>query len=107
LHDEPELISWLPGEKSLVALSQRIDEVDASPLQLTEAQKREQRMHKVQLTAAEIEPAARQLYAHRLWRTAEVLERKGRVEPARIARAEARLLFHEANAPSRFLERMF
>jgi hypothetical protein len=107
LHEQPELMPWLPSAKDIAGLSQRLDEVDASVLQLSEVQKREARLQKVQLTAAEVSAEARRVYAHRLWRTAEIFERTAREEPAKIARAEARLLFHDPKAPSRLLERMF
>jgi hypothetical protein len=107
LHDEPELMPWLPSAKDIAVLSQRLDEVDASVLQLSELQKKEQRVQKVHATAAEVSPEARRTYAFRLWRTAEIFEQTKRPEQGRIARAEARLLFHDGKAASRFLERMF
>ncbi len=107
LHDEREIGQWLPGEKHLRLLAARLDEVAASPLQLSEVQKREQRMQKAALTAAEVTPEERAIYARRLWRMAELLESSGREEKARIARAEARLLANEPKAPSRFLENLF
>lgn len=107
LHDERELMSWLPGAKHIQVLSARLDEVDTSPLQLTEPQKHEQRLQKVKLTSYQVSAEERRIWAHRLWRTAEVLEKTQRAEAGRLARAEARLLFHDPKAPSRFLERMF
>jgi hypothetical protein len=107
LHEEREVGGWFPGEKSMQVLSNRLDEVDASPLQLTEGQKQEQRLQKIMMTAAEVTADERRVWAYRLWRTAELLEKTGRDEKGRIARAEARLLFHDAKAPSRFLERLF
>ena len=107
LHDERELASWLPGDKSIQLLSARLDEVDASPLQLSEPQKHEQRLQKVALTANETAPAERRIWAQRLWRQAELLEATGRGEQAKLARAEARLLFHEPARKSAFLEKMF
>ena len=107
LHDEREVQGWVPGESHLKLLALRLDEVASSPLQLSEAQKREQRMQKAALTAAELTPEERALYAHRLWRMAELFETSGRAEKGHIARAEARLLFNEPKGPSRFLERLF
>jgi hypothetical protein len=107
LHDEVELVPWLPSAKDIAVLSQRLDEVDTSVLQLSELQKREQRIQKVQHTAAEVSAESRRVYAYRLWRMAEVFELTKRPEQGRIARAEARLLFHDVKAPSRFIERMF
>ncbi|MBL8952565.1 MAG: hypothetical protein JNK82_17430 [Myxococcaceae bacterium] len=107
LHDEREIQGWVPGEDHLKLLALRLDEVAASPLQLSEAQKREQRMQKAALTAAELTAEERKIYAHRLWRMAELFEASGREEKGHIARAEARLLANEPKAPSRFLERLF
>jgi len=107
LHDEREIAGWLPGEKHLRILSARLDEVAASPLQLSEPQKHEQRLQKAGLTAHEVNAAERSIYAHRLWRMAELFETSGRPEKAAIARAEARLLANDAKAPSRFLEKLF
>lgn len=107
LHDEPELTSWLPGQQGIQMLSARLDEVDTGLLQLSEAQKHESRMQKVALTAAELTLEQRRLYAHRLWRMAEVFERTGRADQGKVARAEARLLFHDAKAPSKFIEKTF
>lgn len=107
LHDERELSSWLPGDKPIQALSARLDEVDTSPLQLTEAQKHEQRLQKVLITANETSPEERRIWARRLWRQAELFDATGRAEQAKLARAEARSLFHEPKAKSAFLEKMF
>ena len=107
LHDERELSSWLPGDKPIQALSARLDEVDTSPLQLTEPQKHEQRLQKVLLTANETSPEERRIWAHRLWRQADLFDATKRPEQAKLARAEARSLFHEPKARSAFLEKMF
>lgn len=107
LHDERELQSWLPGDKAIQLLSARLDEVDNSPLQLSEPQKHEQRLSKVAITAAETSADERRIWAHRLWRQAELLDATGRGDKAKIARAEARLLFHDAKARSAFIEKMY
>jgi hypothetical protein len=107
LLDERELSSWLPGVKHLQVLSARLDEVDTSPLQLTEAQKHEQRLHKSALSASELSPQERRVWAMRLWRSAELLDHRGVAEMGKVARAEAKRLFHEPQAPSRLLEKMF
>ncbi|MHB8872245.1 MAG: hypothetical protein ACYC8T_01030 [Myxococcaceae bacterium] len=108
LHEEPEIASWLPPEPELRVLAGRIDEVSSSPLALSEAQKSEQVVQKVLATAHEFfTPAMKRLYARRLWRMASYFEGTARPGPAGIARAEARLLFHDAPAPSRFAEYLF
>lgn len=107
LHDERELSSWLPGDRAIQVLSARLDEVDTSPLQLTEPQKHEQRLQKVLLTANETSPEERRIWALRLWRQAELFEATKRAEAAKLARAEARTLFHEPKATSAFLAKMF
>ncbi len=107
LHDERELAQWLPPEPQLRLLAQRVEEVKASPLALSDAQKTEALTAKVRQTAAELFTGeVRKLYARRLWAMAELFEASGREQGARIARAEARRLFH-TQAPTRFGERMF
>ncbi|MBI3183740.1 MAG: hypothetical protein HYZ28_16505 [Myxococcales bacterium] len=108
LHGQPELTSWLPPEKQLRVLSQRLEEVTASPLQLTPEQKEEQLFQKVRATAEEFfTPEAKRLYAGRLWAMASYFERTGRPGPGAIARAEARRLFHLSPGISRFSEFLF
>lgn len=108
LHDEPELLPWLPPEPQLRLLAQRLDEVEASPLELSAAQKSEQLLARVRSTAEEFfTPALKQLYARRLWAMAEVFEKTSRPERAKVARAEARRLFHGVAAPGGFAEGLF
>jgi hypothetical protein len=109
LHQEPELRGWLPPEAELKLLAARVDEVQASPLALSEQQRAEQLAERVRATAeAFFTPERARLYARRLWLTADVLERSGRAHPARVARAEARRLFHGTpGAFSRFAEALF
>ena len=53
-------------------------------------------------------PAIRQLYGRRLWLMADFFDRTGRAEPAAIARAEARRMFHSAPGMlSPFVVRLF
>ncbi|MBK7858443.1 MAG: hypothetical protein IPJ65_07430 [Archangiaceae bacterium] len=107
LVEEREIASWLPGAKGIQLLSARIDEVDTSPLQLSEQQKHEQRLQKAAITAAELDAPERKVWAMRLWRSAEMMEKTGRAEQAKLARAEAKVLYHREKSPSRFLEKMF
>lgn len=107
LHREAELAQWMPSEADLATLAQKAQEVRSSPLALTDAQKAEQLAHKATaLAQASIDADKRRLYARRLWHTAELFDATGRAEAARLARAEARLLFH-GTSPSLFLEKMY
>lgn len=107
LHDEPEIAPWLPPESELKAMVQRIDEVQLSPLQLTEVQRREQVSQIIRSSAERfLTPEIRQLYARRLWGMAEVFEATGRARQGEIARAEARTLLHSQTG-SRFIEFLF
>jgi hypothetical protein len=84
-----------------------VEEVNASPLALSAAQKQQQLDAKVELTATEfLTPAMRALYASRLWATAEIFEATGRDEPAKLARAAARSLAWGKGA-SAFVHRFF
>jgi hypothetical protein len=97
LHEEPELRGWLPPEEELKLLSARVQEVRTSPLALSEEQRAEQ-LHERVLAMAQafFTPERQRLYARRLWLLADVFESSGRSEAARLARAEARRLFHQA-----------
>lgn len=95
LHGEPEMAAWLPPETELRRLALRVDELRTSPLALTPEQQTQALRERLR---AQVEgfftEARRQLYARRLWTVAEGLERRGASEPARLARATARRLFH-------------
>lgn len=107
LFEEDELAQWLPPEASIRVLAQRVQEVEASPLTLSPAQKKQQLDAKVEATAKEfLTPAMRALYARRLWSTAEIFEATGRAEPARLCRATARSLA-AGTAESPFVHRFF
>lgn len=107
LFEQDEIAQWLPGDGALKILSQRIEEVNASPLELSAAQKQQQIDAKVQATAREFfTERARALYAARLWSMAEIFEATGRAEPAAIARAASRTLASGA-WPSAFASRFF
>ena len=93
LHDEPEIKAWLPPEAQIALLAQQLDALKASKAE----------------PAALLEPARklageffvgklRPLYAWRLWAMAEFFELSGRPGPAKLARAEARTLFHHPTA---------
>lgn len=107
LHNERELQPWLPPEPDIRELAQKMDEILASPLQLSAAQRSEQIGELVRrVSEAFFTPPRRQLYARRLWRMAEFFDRLKRPQPATLARAEARRLFHTSE-PSRFGEFLF
>jgi hypothetical protein len=109
LHETPELSQWLPPEEELRKVVRKVDEIAASPLALSGAQREEQTLQAVRAQArAFFTPAMRRLYGLRLWRMADFFERSGRAPVARVARAEARRLFHGPEEPfSRFAERLF
>ena len=95
LHGEPELAPWLPPETELRRLALRVDELRTSPLALTPEQQTQALRERLRAQVeAFFTEARRQLYARRLWDVATGLERRGATEPARMARATARRLFH-------------
>jgi hypothetical protein len=107
LRREPELGQWLPSEPAIVQLGKKLEDLEASPLALSDAQKFEQAQLRAQAVAAEYLTAERRrVYARRLWGMAELFDRSGREQAAALARAEARTLFHGSGA-SRFVEAMF
>jgi hypothetical protein len=97
LHDEPEISQWLPPIDALRQLALKAQEIAASPLYVDENQRAQQLHHTIQTMAEGFftEPM-RQLYGRRLWLMADLFDRSARPEQARIARAEARRLFHGA-----------
>ncbi|MGA9525778.1 MAG: hypothetical protein WBV82_30245 [Myxococcaceae bacterium] len=97
LHDEPEIRQWLPPIDTLRQLALKAQEIATSALYMDENQRAQQLRHTVQTMAEGFftEPM-RQLYGRRLWHMADLFERSTRPEQARIARAEARRLFHGA-----------
>ncbi len=109
LHNEPELLPWLPTEDELRRVAQKADEVVHSPLQLSDAQKNEQVLAAFHGAArAYFDERVSRLYARRLWAMAQYFERTGRERPAQLARAEARRLFHGHREPfSRFAEFLY
>ncbi len=108
LHQEPELASWLPPEEQLRVLSGHLDEQLHSVIELSEVQRNEQvRLRFIAAAVAFFTAPMKQLYAQRLWQIAELFENTHRPEPAAIARAEARRLFHGAPGSSRFGEFLF
>lgn len=107
LFDEPELAQWLPPEAHIRVLAQRVQEVEASPLTLSPAQKQQQLEARVEATAREfLTPAMRALYARRLWASAEIFEATGREASAQLCRSTARSLAAGA-APGPFVHRFF
>jgi hypothetical protein len=110
LHEEPEMRGWLPPMAELERLAHTVDELEASPLALTMAQRNEEIIQAAhtQAHAFFAAPAMRQLYAGRLWEMALHFERISKEQPARLARAEARRLAHGVTEPpSRYAERLF
>ncbi|WP_434381427.1 hypothetical protein [Melittangium boletus] len=110
LHDEEEMRGWLPPLSALEHLARAVAELRQSPLTLTPAQRNAELLGLAQARARDFLAAEpmRQLQAHRVWEMALHFERLGKQRPARLARAEARLLAHgPADRVSRFAERLF
>lgn len=109
LHREPEIQAWLPPEKELRLLTERMQQAVHSALELTEQQKGERILELFRKSAEDFfTPPVKKLYARRLWAMAEMFEKTGREQPAKVARAEARRLFHDApGLASRFGEALF
>ncbi len=109
LHEEPELRGWLPPEAELKLLAARVQEVESSPLALSPQQRAAQLDERVRAMAEAFFTKERcQLYARRLWLTADVFARTGRSHAALVARAEARRLFHQSPGLfSRFAEGLY
>jgi hypothetical protein len=109
LHTEPEIAAWLPPQQELRVLAEKLQQVDTSPLALSDVQRAEhvEATLRAQAHAFFTEPM-RRLYARRLWWMARFFERTGRAHVAEVARAEARRLFHGELAPyPRFAEVLF
>ncbi|HEX8824172.1 MAG TPA: hypothetical protein VF794_29900 [Archangium sp.] len=110
LHEEQEMRGWLPPMAELERLAFKVNELESSPLALTPAQRNEELIQAAHAHAhAFFAPEAmRRLYASRLWEMGQHFERLGKEHPARVARAEARRLWHGATEPpSRFAERLY
>ncbi len=97
LHEEPEIAQWLPPIDTLRQLALKAQEIATSALYVDENQRAQQLRHTIQTMAeAFFTEPMRQLYGRRLWLMADLFDRSGRAEQGRIARAEARRLFHGA-----------
>jgi hypothetical protein len=109
LYETQEISHWVPPQAELRKVVQKLQEVTSSPLALSGAQKEEQALQAVHaLARAFFTPEVRRRYALRLWAMADFFERTGRADPALVARAEARRLFHGPEEPfSRFAEYLF
>lgn len=103
LHDEPELLQWMPGEAQLAQLAEKAEAARSLPDDARHTQLREAA---VALAREFLTPERRRLYGRRLWYTAELFEGTGRPDAATLARREARRLFH-GDGPSAFMERLF
>jgi hypothetical protein len=109
LHETNEISHWVPPQAELRKVVQKLEEVTSSPLALSDTQKEQQALQAVHaLARAFFTPEVRKRYALRLWAMADFFERSGRANPAQVARAEARRLFHGPEEPfSRFAEYLF
>lgn len=109
LHETMEIEAWLPPEAEMRKVVEKAEEIAQSPLALSPAQRDEQTIQAVRAMArAYFTPERRKLYGVRLWRMAGFFDRTDRASAARVARAEARRLFHGPEEPfSRFAETLF
>jgi hypothetical protein len=109
LHETNEIAHWVPPQAELRKVAQKLEEVTSSPLALSDTQKEQQTLQAVHaLARAFFTPEVRRRYALRLWAMADFFEHTGRSNPAQVARAEARRLFHGPEEPfSRFAEYLF
>jgi hypothetical protein len=97
LHDEPEIAAWLPPHDELRKLALKAEEIATSALYIDERQRAEQLARTVRsLAEGFFTPGVRQLYGRRLWAMGDLYERLGRNEAGRLAKAEARRLYHAA-----------
>lgn len=95
LHDQPEIKQWMPPEQELAALGK---EPATDPA--------EQTRRATEAATRFFTTPMRRIWARRLWQTAEVFDFMERPEPASLARATARHLFH-ASGLSPFQVRFF
>lgn len=109
LHEQPEIATWMPSERDLKVLVQKLAAIESSPLQLSSAQRSEQLMQTLRAHAREaFTPEVRKIYSRRLWTMADYFARTARPHPADVARAESRRLAHHTGEPfSRFAEALF
>jgi len=97
LHAEPEFAAWLPPEAELRRLALRIDELQTSPLALTQEQQTEALRERIHGQAEEFfSPDRLAFYARRVWQVVPALERRGATHAAAVARATARRMFHQS-----------
>lgn len=105
VHESFEVAQWLPGEPELVRLSGKADVINMLPGNADEKPAKIEDAARKIATEFFTEPI-RQLYARRLWFTAELVESQQRTDEAKRLRAEARRLMH-STAPSAFAEQLF
>lgn len=102
LHDEPELAQWLPPQAQIALLGEQTRALEAQ-----KAEPEAVRQNARKLAEEFFVGPVRQLYARRLWGIAEFFEGTGRANPGKLARAEARQLFHHPTAIGGFSRRLF
>ena len=109
LHEEREVRSWIPESDLVRSLAQKLDEIDASALYASEAQKHEQRELELGKSMEAFFDARRKaLYVDRLFDLSEALEAQKRTEPGERAAATARALAKgEPLSTIPFCRRMF
>jgi hypothetical protein len=105
LHQLFELTQWMPSEKDLVTLGQRVDALKVLPLSDEQRKEKSEKLAR-ELAAETFTAPTRALYARRLVYTAELLEHSKRPEEAKQVLAEARRLAH-TSLPSVFAEQLF
>lgn len=93
LHDEVEVQAWLPAETQMGMLGQELEVMRAEKAEASAIASKVKQMAEGYFT-----PVVRELYARRLWRQAEFFAGTKRDDAAQIARAQAKLMFHEGKA---------
>jgi hypothetical protein len=105
LFNEKEIAEWLPPETQLSELSTKSAEFKAATSDMKAFEQQRAALAETMSKAFFTTPL-RRIFARRLWLTAEVYEQQGRAQPAALARATARALYHhEAHLP--FLTSLF
>ncbi len=102
LHDEPEIQSWLPADDRMATLAEQVEALRAQKAEAPALELKAQ-----EAADAYFEAPVRELYARRLWRMGDFFAGTGREEAAKLARAQARVMFHQDKTAGGFGLRLF